>query len=329
MMRLLLMIMISALSLMGGPGFADNAFDEGRQAARAGQGAIRQGGHETPDRIFTGYTDHPQAAQHYNAGQADRDHLTTAGARAAARHDGVQAVQSSRTHRPDVPVDHAAHARGWQRAVAQSGPVPGRCGSGDCPHAQAGGPNPDFNEALSALNAVQAAGRSYRRFRRIFEGRALHCRDKALGYSNCCAYHGWGQDLNLAHCNDEERALAKARAHHRVVELGRYCAHRHHVGFHKKCTEHKQTACVFPGQLAQIIQRQGRDGQLHQGFGDAKNPDCRGITPQQMQQLDFNRMDFSEYTQTLQNQMAPADANQVKQQLQQAMQREMARGGRS
>jgi conjugal transfer mating pair stabilization protein TraN len=51
--------------------------------------------------------------------------------------------------------------------------------------------------------------------------------------------------------------------------------------------------------MARIVHEQGRP-QLKAfgpggGWGTAKNPNCRGFTPQEFQQLDFSRIDLSEY----------------------------------
>jgi len=51
--------------------------------------------------------------------------------------------------------------------------------------------------------------------------------------------------------------------------------------------------------MARIVQEQGRP-QLKAfgpsgGWGTAENPNCRGFTPQEFQQLDFSRIDLTEY----------------------------------
>jgi conjugal transfer mating pair stabilization protein TraN len=47
----------------------------------------------------------------------------------------------------------------------------------------------------------------------------------------------------------------------------------------------KRSYCQFDSKLAQIVQQQGRNGQLHIGFGGASSPDCRGITVAELQGL--------------------------------------------
>ena len=60
--------------------------------------------------------------------------------------------------------------------------------------------------------------------------------------------------------------------------------------------QRKAGYCVFDNKLARIIQYQGRSGQLGIGFGGASSPDCRGITVDELQKIDFNAMDYSDFT---------------------------------
>ena len=42
------------------------------------------------------------------------------------------------------------------------------------------------------------------------------------------------------------------------------------------------------------MNQQGR-AQLGRGYGDARSPDCSGLTVDELQRLDFSRMDLSEF----------------------------------
>ena len=66
------------------------------------------------------------------------------------------------------------------------------------------------------------------------------------------------------------------------------------------CLEKKRGYCQFDSKLAQIVQQQGRNGQLHIGFGKASSPDCRGITQTELQQINFEALDFSNFFDDLQ-----------------------------
>ena len=65
------------------------------------------------------------------------------------------------------------------------------------------------------------------------------------------------------------------------------------------CVQRAKRFCCFNSKMARIIHEQGRpqlkvfgpDG----GWGDLKNPNCRGFTPEEFQQLDFAKIDLSEY----------------------------------
>ena len=161
----------------------------------------------------------------------------------------------------------------------------GRCGARDYQASQ------DFDKAISALSGIADAAKQFDgdgQF--IFKGNGKRCRKQFIGFSNCCNDSGWGQDLSLASCREEEKELGQAKQDSRTIYVGEYCAHRV-LGV---CTERKRTSCVFQSKLARIIQDQGRRGQLGIGFGSAENPNCRALTPQELQQIDFSKIDFHE-----------------------------------
>lgn len=54
----------------------------------------------------------------------------------------------------------------------------------------------------------------------IFQGQGMQCDDDALGFSNCCRAHGWGQDIHLVHCSAEEKKLGKLREKGYAYPLG-------------------------------------------------------------------------------------------------------------
>jgi len=63
------------------------------------------------------------------------------------------------------------------------------------------------------------------------------------------------------------------------------------------CVQKAKVYCCFNSKLARIIHEQGRP-QLStdlRNWGSAKNPNCRGFTPEEFQALDFSQMDLSEY----------------------------------
>lgn len=151
-----------------------------------------------------------------------------------------------------------------------------------------------------------------------FKGSDLACREIGVvgaSFSNCCADSGWGQGVGIASCNTEENVLGKAKEKDLCIYVGEYCSDKT-LGV---CTENKKSYCCFDSMLAKIIQEQGR-AQLHWTFGEAEYPDCRGFSPAQLQQIDFSKIDFSEYYATLEAQMAIPDSAAVQQQLQRDLQ---------
>lgn len=60
------------------------------------------------------------------------------------------------------------------------------------------------------------------------------------------------------------------------------------------CLQEKQIECCFASKLARIINEQGRP-QLGIGWGTPESPDCRGLSPEEFQSIDFSQIDLSEY----------------------------------
>ncbi|MFA2965192.1 conjugal transfer protein TraN [Acinetobacter pittii] len=146
----------------------------------------------------------------------------------------------------------------------------------------------DFKEAATKL---ETAGQLVKEITTdklsIFKGTGRKCTDKALGFSNCCKDSGWGMDIGLAQCSSDEKELG----------LSRQTARAHFVGSYSKGTIIKtkyQSFCTFPSKLTRILVEQGR-AQLGWGWGSPENPDCSGFTLQQIESLDFNKMDLSEF----------------------------------
>ncbi|ELY7236048.1 type-F conjugative transfer system mating-pair stabilization protein TraN [Klebsiella variicola] len=179
------------------------------------------------------------------------------------------------------------------------------CLDGECDKATSGKSN-DFGQAVSELAALAAAGKDVAALNgvdvRAFTGKAKFCKKFAAGFSNCCKDSGWGQDVGLARCSSEEKALAKAKKDKLTVSIGEFCSKKV-LGI---CLEKKRSYCQFDSKLAQIVQQQGRNGQLHIGFGGASSPDCRGITVAELQGIDFNKLDFTNFMDDLmKNQKIP------------------------
>ena len=172
------------------------------------------------------------------------------------------------------------------------------CLDGECDKAVSG-TNNGFGQAVSELAALAAAGEDVAKLNGVdvkaFTGKAKYCKKFAAGFSNCCKDSGWGQDVGLARCRSEEKALAKAKTNKLTVSVGEFCSKKV-LGI---CLEKKRSYCQFDSKLAQIVQEQGRNGQLHISFGGASSPNCRGITMAELQGINFNRLDFANFMEDL------------------------------
>lgn len=168
------------------------------------------------------------------------------------------------------------------------------CTDGSCAQGETGTSNM-FGQAVSALAAVAAAGEDVAELNgenvRAFTGEAKSCKKMAAGFNNCCKDSGWGQDVGLSSCSSDEKALGKAKEKKLTVYVGEYCSKKV-LGV---CLEKKRGYCQFDSKLARIVQEQGRRDQLGVGFGSGKSPECRGITVDELQRLDFGVMNFSDF----------------------------------
>ncbi|EAB9082077.1 type-F conjugative transfer system mating-pair stabilization protein TraN [Salmonella enterica] len=203
------------------------------------------------------------------------------------------------------------------------------CANGEC-DAIENGTSDGFGKAVSALAAVTAAAQDVAAMNdvnvRAFTGKPVECRMAIAGFNNCCKDSGWGQGIGLAHCDSEEKALGKAKEKLLTVYVGTYCSKKV-LGV---CLQKKKAYCQFDSKLAQIVQAQGRKGQLGIGFGSGKHPDCRGITVEELQSLRFDRMDFSNFYSDLNaGTTIPSDselAERVKEQVASALQQSAGKG---
>ncbi len=167
------------------------------------------------------------------------------------------------------------------------------CQSGDCANTQPDGAN-EFGQLVAELAAVAAAGDDTKKTRpdiSIFTGKPVSCRKAMAGFSNCCVDKGWGADAQLAHCNSEEKAIGEAKQKKVIIKVGTYCGTKQ-LGV---CVQKKDAYCQFEGKLAKIIQEQGRKNQLHISFGNAEKPDCRGLTVNELQSVNFDIIDYADF----------------------------------
>lgn len=170
----------------------------------------------------------------------------------------------------------------------------GRCGSvswcvgADCGTAAVRA-NTGFVDSTARLNmAIELGGEEFdRQSLRFFRGERRSCRIQWGGLADCCKNSG--ALVGLAGCTREERLLAEERHAGNTHYLGRRCARR----IFGVCVRWRRSWCVFGSKLGRILQEAAR-GQLGIGWGN-----CRGFTVEEMERIDFEAVDLSEFTENL------------------------------
>jgi conjugal transfer mating pair stabilization protein TraN len=92
--------------------------------------------------------------------------------------------------------------------------------------------------------------------------------------------------MSLAQCSEDENIFQMHKGANLTVFVREECSKK--VLF--SCVERRQHYCSFNSVLAKIINTQGKS-QMGMNIED-----CSGLTPEQVSQLDFTRIDFSEFT---------------------------------
>ena len=150
--------------------------------------------------------------------------------------------------------------------------------------------NTGFVDAAARLNMVLELGGDEfdRSDLRFFTGTRRACHIRLFGLANCCTNSG--ALVGLANCSAEEIELAEERNAGNTHYLGKYCSKRTFFGV---CVRRSRAWCVFGSKLGRILQQQGR-AQLGIGWSD-----CRGLTVAEVEGIDFDALDLSEFTDDL------------------------------
>ncbi len=230
-----------------------------------------------------------------------------------------RAVIEASAGRPDAPVgtgdpivqrgggiEGDPHSSRWNADGLASGSATG-CGAGvedagaggqcggvswcvgaDC-ETTAARSNTGFVDSVARLNMVhQLGGEEFDRENlRFFRGNRRACRIRWGGLADCCKDSG--ALIGLTDCREEERSLAEERHAGNTHYLGRRCTRRI-LGV---CTRRERSWCVFGSKLGRILQ-EGVRSQLGIGWGS-----CRGFTVDEMERIDFEAVDLSEFTENL------------------------------
>ena len=211
---------------------------------------------------------------------------------AALRADRIASSPQSPAHRADGLASGSVSDCGSGLDDAQDG---GTCGSvrfcvgGDCETVRSQA-NTGFVNAATRLNmAVELGGEEFDRDSlEFFRGERRACHIHLFGLVNCCSNSG--VLVGLAECSPEEVALAQERNAGNTHYLGRYCSRRTLFGI---CIRRSRAWCVFGSKLGRILQQQGR-AQLGIPWSD-----CRGFTVEEIETIDFEGLDLSEFARDL------------------------------
>ena len=207
------------------------------------------------------------------------------------RANAIQAAPRNRAHGANAVASGAVADCEAEAGDADRG---GDCGAvsycvgADCETVESQG-NTGFARSAAMLNMVLEMGGDEfdRNNLRFFAGEKRDCAIKFGGLANCC--RNSGLLVGLANCSAEEKELADERHAGNTHYLGRRCAKRV-LGV---CVKRKREWCVFGSKLGRILHQQARP-QLGIGWGH-----CNGFTIAQIERIDFDRLDLSEFTENL------------------------------
>lgn len=153
----------------------------------------------------------------------------------------------------------------------------------------------DFGDAVSKLAAISDLKGNTEIENKdilkagVFRGDSLKCTKsfaKDLLYDCCGDLAGFATDIGLAGCSSAEKDLYQKRKDGKCHYIGTRST--------KMGLEKEKVYCCFPTKLARIIQEEGR-AQLHLEWGDEESPKCQGLSLEEIKQLNFDAMDFSDF----------------------------------
>ncbi|ARC95092.1 conjugal transfer protein TraN (plasmid) [Vibrio coralliilyticus] len=188
------------------------------------------------------------------------------------------------------------------------------CLDGDCYDATPKR-NDEFDKSAAALAGLGEAAKGLGDPPKIFTGKPMKCAKKAVGFSDCCKDGGWGTDIGLDQCSEEEKALGEAKDKGLTIYVGEYCADK----ILGKCIRTKRSYCSYDSKLGKIIQQQGALSQLGKTLGSAENPTCAPLTPEELSDINFDHIDFTEFYPELHDNINLPDPNIIKQRIQSAV----------
>jgi len=150
------------------------------------------------------------------------------------------------------------------------------------------------NEMMSTLAQLSLLKEMQGQMREgfLFKGEANRCSKCIVNFKDCCGSgKGWGKSIGLTDCSADERLLREKRNAGLCHYVGTYCAEK--IPIIGTCIKKKSTYCCFGSKLLKAFHEQGRP-QLGLGWGSAEAPMCRGFTVEEIQRIDFSKLDLRE-----------------------------------
>lgn len=285
-----------------------NDYSEGRDFALNLRNGYTNSGQINPNEYLNGYTDNPRESH------LDTQHLKDMGERVLPQSEAYQEVKDidNKKEKEQVLSESSNHIETIEHAEESVNGSQIPCANGEClpTHDENG---TDFAEGVVRLGVVAKTAEEvgsqqiHENEPRLFAGQNLQCRIAALHTGNCCGGHA-----RFLNCSQEEKNLAVAILENRAAQVGRYCAKRRL----RVCLEEKESWCVFPSTLGGVIQLQGRRSQLGIDFGWANHttnaPNCRGITPIELEHIQFDRLNLSAFANELQGRRQEKDPQKLR-----------------
>lgn len=160
--------------------------------------------------------------------------------------------------------------------------------------------NGEMLNVMGHLYALRAAQNELRDFKVMFKGTARGCTRNCLNFRDCCGNdQGWGVALHLSNCDKDEKELRELRDKKLCVQVGTHCVERDKV--FKTCLRKKTMFCCYGTKLSRLIQETARK-QLGVGFGNPQQPDCSGLSADQLSRVDLSKADFTDLFAEIQSQ---------------------------
>ena len=96
-------------------------------------------------------------------------------------------------------------------------------------------------------------------------------------------------------CKDEELEFGIQQVNRMCHYVGDYCSKKIRIAFIKKCLIETKTYCCYSSPLARIMNEQLREQGIGGDWGTAKEPICEGITIADLDTVDWDLVDLSEW----------------------------------